>query len=664
MEISRSFVVFVLLAIALLCAVEGLPRRLGSDNDGGSLETGNDNGGDSPVNANGGDTPVSANGGDSPVNNVGGDSPVNADGVESPVNADGGESPVNADGGATPATVNADGGNSPVNPDGGGSPATANAEGGDDPVTPNASGGDDPVTPNADGGDGPVTPNADGGDGPVTPNADGGDGPVTPNADGGDSPINVDGGDSPATVNANGGDSPATVNADGGDSPVNPNDGDSPAAANANGGDSPTTVNVDGGDNPINPNGGDSPATVNADGGDSPVTPNAEGGDSPVEINGVGGGGGGGIFDVTSYGAKGDGKKDNTMEFMKTWQAACKGVSTAPVFLVPKGAFLTGPVVFQGPCKSSQPIVVRVQGTVQATSDLSQYSEDAWILFERIDGLVLTGGGIFHGQGASVWKYNDCKSNKNCARLPTSIKLIQVKNAIIHDISSIDSKYFHFHVTDCSGITAYNLEITAPDLSPNTDGLHISDTSTVNISSSTIATGDDCISIGQGVTEATITGIMCGPGHGISVGSLGRRQNEAPVNGITVRNCTLSKTTNGARIKTFAGSPPGSATSIIYEDIIMDQVKNPIIIDQKYASRGSSKGSQVKVKDVHFMNIRGTTTTNPAVNLDCSPSVPCEGIEFVDIDLAFTGSNAKTVSSCSNAKVSFKGTQNPPACKQ
>ncbi|XP_050237273.1 exopolygalacturonase-like [Mercurialis annua] len=468
----------------------------------------------------------------------------------------------------------------------------------------------------------------------------------------------IDDGGSLETDNNDGVDSPVTVNDDGG----------SLKTANVDdGGDSPVAVNADDGSPEMeNADGGDSPVSVNADSG-SLKPENDDGGDSPVKTNGGGGGGGGGgIFDVTSYGAKGDGKKDNTMEFMKTWQAACKGVSTAPAkFLVPKGTFLTGPVVFQGPCKSSQPIVVEVQGTVMATSDMSQYSEDSWILFERIDGLVITGGGIFHGQGASAWKYNDCKTNKDCTRLPTSIKLIQVKNAIIHDISSIDSKYFHFHVTDCSAITAYNLKITAPGDSPNTDGMHISDTSTVNISSSTIATGDDCISIGQGVSKATITGIMCGPGHGISVGSLGRRQNEADVNGITVRNCTLSKTTNGARIKTFAGSPPGNALSITYEDIIMDQVQNPILIDQKYGSKGSSKGSQVKVKDIHFKNIRGTTTTNLAVNLDCSPSVPCEGIEFADIDLALTGSNAKTISSsCSNAKVSFKGKQNPPACKQ
>lgn len=38
----------------------------------------------------------------------------------------------------------------------------------------------------------------------------------------------------------------------------------------------------------------------------------------------------------------------------------------------------------------------------------------------------------------------------------------------------------------------------------------------------------------------------------------------------------------GARIKTWSGKTTGTATTIVYEDIIVDNVKNPIILDQDY----------------------------------------------------------------------------------
>ncbi|KAF5462455.1 hypothetical protein F2P56_018460, partial [Juglans regia] len=372
-------------------------------------------------------------------------------------------------------------------------------------------------------------------------------------------------------------------------------------------------------------------------------------------------GAGSNVFDVTSYGAKADGHKDNVQAFMKAWVAACKSGGPAKL-LIPKGTFVTGPVVFAGPCKGS--MTVEVQGTIQATSDVSEYSSPEWFSFENLNGLLLNGGGTFDGQGATVWKYNDCKQNSNCQILPASIKFYIVNNAEIRGITSLNSKAFHTHVVNCQNFTAHDLNIIAPFNSPNTDGMHISRSSLVTVSNTKIGTGDDCISIGQGATHVTISNVTCGPGHGISVGSLGKYNNEKDVSGIRVTHCTLKSTTNGVRIKTWPGSPPSQASDISFEDITMDSVKNPIVIDQKYGSHTSAP-SKVKISNVRFKNIRGTSTSPVAVSLGCSSLVPCTGVQLTDIDLQYKdidGKGKSISSSCLNAKITCGGKQNPAAC--
>lgn len=63
--------------------------------------------------------------------------------------------------------------------------------------------------------------------------------------------------------------------------------------------------------------------------------------------------------------------------------------------------------------------------------------------------------------------------------------------------------------------------------------------------------GDDCVSIQTGCTNINIHSVDCGPGHGISIGGLGRDNMKACVSNITVRDVNVHNTTNGVRIKTW-----------------------------------------------------------------------------------------------------------------
>jgi polygalacturonase len=60
--------------------------------------------------------------------------------------------------------------------------------------------------------------------------------------------------------------------------------------------------------------------------------------------------------------------------------------------------------------------------------------------------------------------------------------------------------------------------------------------------------GDDCISIQTGCSNINIHNVNCGPGHGISIGGLGRDNTKACVSNVTVRDVNMFRTMNGVRI--------------------------------------------------------------------------------------------------------------------
>uniref|UniRef100_A0A2N9HIC3 Exopolygalacturonase-like n=1 Tax=Fagus sylvatica TaxID=28930 RepID=A0A2N9HIC3_FAGSY len=365
------------------------------------------------------------------------------------------------------------------------------------------------------------------------------------------------------------------------------------------------------------------------------------------------------VFDVKTYGAQPN--ADITQALSNAWKDACAAIGSSKV-VVPAGTYKLGLVSLKGPCKG--PIEVQVEGTLQAPVDPGYFKgSDGWVVFERIDQFTLSGSGSFDGQGQMAWKQNDCSKTFNCKTLAVNIRFNFITNSLVRDIKSLNSKNFHINLLGCKNFKFQHVTITAPGDSPNTDGIHIGRSSGINITDTNIATGDDCISMGDGSQDVTINKVTCGPGHGISIGSLGKYTNEEPVSGIRVIGCTLTDTTNGVRIKTWPSNPTsGSATDMHFEDIIMNNVANPIIIDQVYCPWNQCKAqvpSKIKLSNMSFRGIRGTSSTREAVKLVCSSGIPCEKVELADIDLVYKGPEGPATSTCANVKPTISGKQNP-----
>ncbi|XP_044510144.1 exopolygalacturonase-like [Mangifera indica] len=205
------------------------------------------------------------------------------------------------------------------------------------------------------------------------------------------------------------------------------------------------------------------------------------------------------------------------------------------------------------------------------------------------------------------------------------------------------------------------MESFAPGDSSNTDGIHIGSSTGIKIYDSRIGIGDDCVSLSPGSENILVSNVVCGPGHGISVGNAG--------------------TDNGVRIKTWPDSCEGVLSNFTFEDTVMNNVQNPVVIGQEYypynacnkkeyehntnRSRLISQvvRSKVKISSVKYNNIRGTSSAKVAVNLLCSRLNPCKNVEIGDINLVYNGTEAgPTTSSCLNVEPILKGKHIPFTC--
>ncbi|XP_050941282.1 exopolygalacturonase-like [Cucumis melo] len=363
------------------------------------------------------------------------------------------------------------------------------------------------------------------------------------------------------------------------------------------------------------------------------------------------------IFDITTYGAKPN--TDITQTLANAWKDACTSTNPSKL-LIPTGVYQLNQSILHGPCNSS--IEVQMEGTLQAHPDPIGAG---LVLFQYIDQLTVSGTGAFDGQGKGC-KKNDTHLNKICNELPMNVRFSSITNSIVKDITSLDSNYFHINLLSCKNVTLQNVTIIASENSPNTDGVHVSRSEEINILNTQISTGADCVSVGGTNKQIVITNVTCGPGDGISIGSLGKYTKEREVTGVAVKSCKLINTWNGVRIKTWPDSASAyTASDLHFEDIEMVNVSNPIIINQEYCSSNQCNNkipSKIKILNVSFKNIRGTSATSVAVKFICSKDLPCEGVEVADIDLAYNGVEGQTTSHCVNVIPIITGKQNPRAC--
>ncbi|KAL2248810.1 UNVERIFIED_CONTAM: Polygalacturonase [Sesamum indicum] len=365
-------------------------------------------------------------------------------------------------------------------------------------------------------------------------------------------------------------------------------------------------------------------------------------------------------YNVKSFGANSDANSDSTKAFLSAWSAACATTQPAAIY-IPPGRYLLRNALFNGKTCKNKAITIRIDGTLVAPSDYNAIGNSGtWLKFQKVAGLSISGGTL-DGQGTKLWA---CKnSSKSCPKGAASLAFYSSNNISIDSLSSLNSQMFHILIYNCHNANLNNVKISAPVNSPNTDGIHLQQSSGVTITNSRVGTGDDCVSIGPGTSNLWIENLSCGPGHGISIGSLGWELQEAGVENVTVKTATFTGTENGVRVKTWARPSNGFVKHVLFQHIVIVNAQNPIIIDQQYCPHHNycpTQGSGVKISDITYQDVRGTSATEVAVKFDCSKSNPCTGITLDKVNL--TCRDKPAIASCAYAGGTASGDVEPNSC--
>jgi hypothetical protein len=307
------------------------------------------------------------------------------------------------------------------------------------------------------------------------------------------------------------------------------------------------------------------------------------------------------VFNVTNYGAIGDGVKDNATNIQNTITAAI--AAGGGVVEIPAGTFLSGPVALYSSINLQVDTNAMLQMLPLGTYPGGATNAQTFISCTNVHDLEISGQGRIDGQGAAWWTYFG--TNASIVR-PMMLNLYSCNRLFIRDITFQNPPYHHCGLRDYGGnITISNLTVNTPYPSPNTDGLNFVATNSV-IENCHISDGDDDIAMGSTgpINDLLITNCTFGTGHGVSIGS----GISVGISNLTVINCTFNGSDYGIRMKSDTNSG-GITQSLNYLNLSMTNVKyGAITIYSYYNESGTPTGITPATAASEVVNTANSTT--------------------------------------------------------
>jgi len=356
-------------------------------------------------------------------------------------------------------------------------------------------------------------------------------------------------------------------------------------------------------------------------------------------------------FDITKYGAKGDGKTDCTAAIAKAI-AECSAAGGGRV-VVPGGIFLTAAIrllsnvnlhvpagstllFIQDPARYLPLVTTRFEGV-----ELMNYSP--FLYADGQENIAITGEGTLDGNSDYThwwpwkgsanfgWKPGQPKDDARKTLFdmgehgvplaqrvfgeghylrPSFIQPCRSRNVLIEGVTVVRSPMWEVTPYDCTNVTIRGVNIVSHG--PNNDGCDPDSCRDVLIENCKFDTGDDCIAIksgrdrdGRTVAKPTenviIRNCEMKDGHGgVTIGS----EMSGSVRNVYVENCRLSSPNlnQALRFKTNAVRG-GTIENVYFRNIEVGEVSDSVLQVDFYYDTGDKGPERPVVRNIEVSNL-------------------------------------------------------------
>ncbi len=379
--------------------------------------------------------------------------------------------------------------------------------------------------------------------------------------------------------------------------------------------------------------------------------------------------------DVREFGAAGDGTRDDTQAI----QTAISCLPAGARLIFPPGTYLTRPLVLKSHLtlelkegatllgwtrREDYPIVPGfVTDTRGGELHLGGFEGNAVPMYQSLlsaqyaEDITLVGPGTVDGNAPNTDFWVNFRSFP--AARPRVLFFNRCAQIRVHGVHVCNAASWQIHPYYSEALGFYDLSVSAPKDSPNTDALDPESCSGVEIIGCRFTVGDDCIAIKSGKIELgrkfnrpaadhTIRNCLMAFGHGaVTLGS----EIGAGVRELRVSQCWFRGTDRGLRIKSRRGRGENCRIDgVRFENIRMENVLTPVVINLWYNCCDPDRESEyvwsrerlpVDERTPYmgafcFQKLLCTGAEVAACYIDGLPEAPIGEVTLEDVDIRFS----------------------------